>query len=175
MNEKTKKILIYGSSVILIVGVGIYVYLKYYAGSSSSSQTQAAPNAISAPSSSSASYATGQAVVLQNYSPESFSGAALNGGYSNTPEMPVTQISSSANSNKGINSILTNQSNAIVNPTNPVNYLANSNINNITNSEIAANTAPVNLPTPSTPNLVLPTISQTQPTKVPNLIIGLGL
>ena len=174
MNEKTKKILIYGSSGILIVGVGIYVYLKYYAGSSSSSQTQTVPNTTSTPSSS-ASYATGQAVVLQNYSPESFSGAALNGGYSNTPEMPVTQISSSANSNKGINSILTNQSNAIVNPTNPVNYLANSNINNITNSEIAANTAPVNLPTPSTPNLVLPTISQTQPTKVPNLIIGLGL
>ena len=141
MNEKTKKILIYGGAGVGIVGVGIYVYIKYYSTPQSTTSAAASPNITPSP-------ATGQAVVMNGYSPEMLSGASLGGGYNLTPEQPVVQVSSGNNTNS---------------------------LNSFIGQEVNANTATAStLSSPSTPNLILnstPLINQAKVNTQPILML----
>ena len=131
MNEKTKKYLIYGGIGTAVVGGGLYVYLKYYSGTSNttSASTTTSPTVTTVPS-------TGQGVIMQNYTPEMTSGLSLGEGYNTTPEQPVVSVSSG-------------------NGTNNLNSLLGSEVATNTAPAVIPNPTPTTLPQPGTPNLIL--------------------
>ena len=149
MNEKTKKILIYGGIGIGIIGGGVFVYIKYF---NNQNLNQNNSTSVTPTNSATPNNTNGLGMTAAGLSLPYFSEAAPS-------EFPIASIATS-NASPIINPAPVqgtgNLNNFIQQELNQNNVLSNTNLNQYT------------IPTPVTPNLNLPQVSQIKSTPMLN-------